>query len=195
MTTPPGQKVSFESYRTYYVSSLQELVSVIFSFANNSGRRRLPRELYIVEIPVNSTCLVYNVKFIMWKNEINLIIKATARTVHILLEALTRLYYLYTDGIRSHDPYLCRQRRWPLDHAAAMAKKWVLLVSENCRKGCLEFDPSHPSVFVKDSTGRLGNHMFTYTSLMALKVCHRRGAVDIASASGTEETGSNPARV
>jgi hypothetical protein len=75
MTTPPGQKVSFESYRTYYVSSLQELVSVIFSFANNSGRRRLPRELYIVEIPVNSTCLVYNVKFIMWKNEINLIKK------------------------------------------------------------------------------------------------------------------------
>jgi hypothetical protein len=45
-----------------------------------------------------------------------------------------------------------------------------MFFSANCDKKCQEFDRSGLSVIVKDSTGRLGNHMFTYTTLMAARV-------------------------
>ena len=38
------------------------------------------------------------------------------------------------------------------------------------RKECTRFDPTGPSVIIKDSNGRLGNHMFSVMTLVALKL-------------------------
>ena len=46
----------------------------------------------------------------------------------------------------------------------------LIIFLEGCAKKCREFDPDGPSVFVKDSTGRLGNHMYTYAILVAIRV-------------------------